>query len=164
LFFLQRLSGLAYTFSASLPAILSVSALESLKAIDATPSLLTTLQENSTLLRTHLLTKGGGLPSSVVMSSAEKGLSYPVPFVHIWLRTRLSEREEEEKVLQEVVETALKEGVVLTRAKYAVGQELYLPAPSVRVTVSAGHSKKEVERAAGVVRDAFKKVLKGRRI
>ncbi|KAJ3118964.1 serine palmitoyltransferase component [Phlyctochytrium bullatum] len=148
----QRLSGLAYTFSASLPAILAVSATEALKALEESPEVLDRLRENVDILRNTILK--ASLTGIVVAGSAAS------PFFHIRLRTRKDKREDEEKILQEVVDQCMKDGVLLTRAKYVIGQEPFLPDPSIRVCASAAHTKKETEKAAGVIRDALKKVLK----
>lgn len=152
----QRLSGLAYTFSASLPAILAVSALESLRVIEAYPELSILARENAQTLRAGILR--GGLQGMVIFGDEAS------PFFHIRLRARLSDREEEEKVLQDIVDAATKDGVLITRAKYVIGQELYLPLPSLRITACAAHTKKEVEKAAGVIKEAIKKTLKIYRI
>ncbi|KAJ3333146.1 serine palmitoyltransferase component [Blyttiomyces sp. JEL0837] len=152
----QRLSGLAYTYSASLPAILAVSALEALKILETAPDRVVRLQENVAAIRDTLLK--GGLPGMVV--NGDEG----APFIHLQLRSRLSNREEEERVLQDVVDQAMKDGVLIVRAKYAVGQETHLPNPSIRVAASAGHTKKEAEKAASIIKEAIKKTLKLHRL
>jgi hypothetical protein len=43
-----------------------------------------------------------------------------------------------------------------------VSQERNCPAPSIRVAVSAGFSKKDIDRAANVLRDCFKRVTKSK--
>ena len=58
-----------------------------------------------------------------------------------------------------MVEEALSQGVMITRAKRLYGQELYSPRPSIRIAVTSALSKKECEKAAGVVKNALVKVL-----
>ncbi|KAJ3206479.1 serine palmitoyltransferase component [Dinochytrium kinnereticum] len=152
----QRLSGLAYTFSASLPAILAVSAIEALKSLKESPELLDRLRDNIEVIRSTLTRAG---IAGVVFSGDESA-----PFLHIRLRSRRETREDEEKILQEVVDQSIKDGVLVTRAKYVIGQEPFLPDPSIRVCASAAHNKKESERSAVVIRDAIKKVLKAHKI
>ncbi|KAJ1566241.1 serine palmitoyltransferase component [Cladochytrium tenue] len=167
----QRLLGLAYTFSASLPAILTVSALEGMRIIDEEPAVLTRARENMQVVRSTLAK--GLLPTGAVVLDGDEAS----PILHVRLRSRLSagaaggvaagplaDREEEERVLQDVVDAAAKDGVLVTRARYVVAQELRPPLPSIRIVASAGLSKKDAERAAGVVRDAFKKTLKAHRL
>ena len=69
----------------------------------------------------------------------------------------------EERVLQDVVEEALAQGVLVTRAKRLRGQELTDARPSVRLCVSAALSRKDCEKAAAVVKAAFAKVIGKRR-
>lgn len=53
----------------------------------------------------------------------------------------------------------MKDGVLVARAKYCNSQERVLPPPSIRVYVSAGLNKKEIERSANVLRDSIKRVV-----
>jgi len=69
----------------------------------------------------------------------------------------------EERLLQDVVDEALAQGVLLTRVKRLRGQEAAEPRPSIKIAVSAGLSRKEMEKAAGVLRAALVKVLGKRR-
>ena len=69
----------------------------------------------------------------------------------------------EERLLQEVVEEALAQGVMVTRAKRLRGQELIEVRPSVKLAITAALSRKECEKAAAVVKAAFVKVIGKRR-
>lgn len=69
----------------------------------------------------------------------------------------------EDKVLQEVVDEALAQGVMITRAKRLRGQESLEPRASIKVVATAALTKKESEKAAGVVKAALTKVLGRRR-
>lgn len=68
----------------------------------------------------------------------------------------------EERLLQEVVEEALAQGVLLTRAQRVHGHEAVEPRPSIRIAATAALTRKETEKAAAVVKAALIKVL-GRR-
>jgi serine palmitoyltransferase len=50
----QRISSLAYTFSAALPAMLSTTASETIKLIQESPELFTSLRENIKAMRAQL--------------------------------------------------------------------------------------------------------------
>ncbi|KAJ3356550.1 serine palmitoyltransferase component [Entophlyctis luteolus] len=153
-----RLSGLAYTFSASLPAILAVSALEALKILESKPSLAVQCQQNAIAMRDVL--QKAGVPQIRVLDGFPEA-----PVIHVRLAPRLvSTRDEEELVLQEVVDQCIREGIVVTRAKYVESQELNLPPPSIKIMASGGHSKRDSEKACAVVKDAFKLVLKAHRL
>lgn len=65
----------------------------------------------------------------------------------------------EEKLLQEVVEEALEQGVLLTRSKRLRGQELVEARPSIRLAISSAFTKKDMEKAVGVVKASLVKVL-----
>lgn len=231
----QRLSGLAYCFSASLPALLAVAAREALLTLDENSGcnrlpksddenvlpvlaqqqaklnnttiipqsssssnnntnnnkqqdILSSLRENSKLLRKLL----SAIPQLEVTGSPDS------PVLHLRIheservRLGLSEREsterdslrkkvtktnnvvasfngdalrfgewweEEERLLMEIIDEAQKENLLLTAPRYVVDQELFLPRPSIRMCVSAGHSKKDMEKAASVVKAVAAKVL-----
>ncbi|KAJ3280427.1 serine palmitoyltransferase component [Borealophlyctis nickersoniae] len=153
----QRLSGAAYTFSASLPAMLAVAASEAINILEKTPDLLHRLRQNATVMRATL---AKNLHPDAVIHPA----GGDTPIIHIRLRHRSEAgREDEEKVLQDIVDEAARGGVLVARAKYVVDQERNPPPPSIRVLATAAHTKKEAEKAAGVVRDAVRKVLKARK-
>ena len=69
----------------------------------------------------------------------------------------------EERLLQDIVDEALAQGVMVTRAKRLRGQELVEGRPSVRLALSAALSRKDCEKAAGVLKAAFAKVVGRRR-
>ncbi|KAH9060246.1 serine palmitoyltransferase [Lactarius vividus] len=69
----------------------------------------------------------------------------------------------EECLLQEIVDEALGQGVWTTRARRLRGQELVEARPSIRLAVTAALSRKECERAAGVIKAAVVKVLTKRK-
>jgi len=65
----------------------------------------------------------------------------------------------EERILQDVVEEALAQGVLITRAKRLRGQEMVEPRPSIRLAMTSALTKKETEKALNVVKTALVKVL-----
>jgi serine palmitoyltransferase len=71
--------------------------------------------------------------------------------------------EAEERLLQDVVEEALAQGVLITRAKRLRGQELIEPRPSIRLAMTSALTKKETEKAVGVVKASLVKILGKRR-
>ena len=62
-----------------------------------------------------------------------------------------------------IVDEALAQGVWITRARRLRGQEVVEARPSIRLAVTAALSRKECERAAGVVKAAAVKVLAKRK-
>lgn len=71
--------------------------------------------------------------------------------------------EAEERLLQEVVDEALVQGVLITRAKRLRGQEVVEPRPSIKLAITSALSKKDIEKAAQVVKHALVKVLAKRK-
>ena len=180
----QRINGTSFVFSAAMPPLLAVSSSEGIHILTDSPSIMTTLQENVRAIRSvldkvdcitipshpaspiiHIYVKP--LPTSTLVpppADAPKpsgsGKSNPasvVPYNPVAFKN-----DEEERLLQQVVEDCLAQGVMITRAKRLQGQELVQPRPSIRVSVTAGLTKKDCERAAGVIKASLIKVL-GRR-
>jgi hypothetical protein len=53
----------------------------------------------------------------------------------------------------------LAQGVLLTRASRLRGQETFEPAPSLKIMISSAFTKKEVEKAGGIVKASLIKCL-----
>jgi serine palmitoyltransferase len=162
----QRLSGLAYCYSASIPAMLAVSAAEALKIIQQQPSILTELTERMQSIRQTL--KHKSMEPLIDIYSAD--MDSPSPFLHIrakptFLKLHLKgeetdiSREDEERLLQDVVDECAYQGVLVTRAKYVIEQERKCPKPSIKIYATTGLTKKETEKAAGIVKAAIIKVF-----
>ncbi|KAG0179001.1 serine palmitoyltransferase component, partial [Apophysomyces sp. BC1034] len=162
----QRLSGSAYCFSASIPAMLAVAASEAIKTLDQQPNMLRELVERARSFRQTLTHKS--LESLIELHSDD--IDSPAPFFHIrakesFLKSRTRdgetqvEREDEERLLQDVVDECANQGVLITRAKYVYEQERKCPRSSLKISVTIGLTKKENDKAAGVVKTAIAKVF-----
>lgn len=166
----QRINGTSFVFSAALPALLAVSASEGINILRNTPSILSTLQENARAIRAIL----ERVDCITIPSHAAS------PIIHIYVRAQpptaasksLSpsksaplafDIEVEERLLQDIVDEALAQGVWITRARRLRGQEVFEARPSIRIAVTSALSRKECERAAGVVKAAAVKVLTKRK-
>jgi serine palmitoyltransferase len=167
----QRINGTSFVFSAAVPALLAVSASEGINILRNTPSILSTLQENIRAIRTVL----ERVDCITIPSHAAS------PIIHIYVRAQptaataagsmLSPNSAppafdiavEERLLQDVVDEALAQGVWVTRARRLRGQEIVEARPSIRLAVTSALSRKECERAAGVVKAAVVKVLAKRK-
>ncbi|KAJ3269354.1 serine palmitoyltransferase component [Terramyces sp. JEL0728] len=153
----QRLSGLAYTFSAALPAMLAVAAIEGVKYAESNPQAFSQLSQNSKSMHSALVKGISGLPLRI---DGEPGS----PIFHVRLTKPSEYRDDDERLLQEVVDWAAKDGILLTRAKYVINQEHMPCDPSIRVSISSGFIKRDIERAANVLRDGARKAFKNRRL
>lgn len=164
-----------------MPALLATSASEGIQILTSTPSILSNLHTNIFAIRSAL----ERLDSVTITSHPASAI------IHVQIRTPSASSllptfvppsgkpsnpasvtprdpvsfdiETEERLLQDVVDEALAQGVMLTRAKRLRGQEIVEPRPSLRITASAALSKKDTEKAAAVVKAALQKVLTRRK-
>jgi serine palmitoyltransferase len=145
----QRINSAAYVFSASLPPLLAVAANEGISYLAGTHSTtgqlpLGTLGENVKIMRTaldkidHLVF----VPSSTIS-----------PLIHVHIRSinGLSFYDQEH-ILQEIVDDCMHNGVLISRTKKVWKQEAGEGSPSLRILISSGLPRKEMEKAANVVR------------
>ncbi|KAH9027011.1 hypothetical protein EDB85DRAFT_152279 [Lactarius pseudohatsudake] len=166
----QCINGTSFVFSAAV-ALLAVSASEGINTLRNTPPILSALQENVREIRAVL----DRVDAITIPSHAAS------PIIHIHLRssapaapvsakpsnpTTPAPREApsfdivgEERLLQDIVDEALAQGVWTTRARRLRGQELVEARQSIRLAVTAALSGKECERAARVIKAVVAKVL-----
>ena len=170
----QRINGSSFVFSASMPGLLAVSASEGINIIRNTPSIFENLQGNVFTARTIL----DKLDCITIPSHPAS------PIIHINVRRattsngfvkhspdyaspkdviQMAEFDAEERLLQEVVEECISQGVIVTRAKRLKGQEAMEPRPSIRLALSSALTRKETEKATSVLKSALVKVLGKRR-
>ncbi|KAG0094816.1 serine palmitoyltransferase component [Podila epicladia] len=159
----QRLSGQAFVFSASIPAMLAVCASEAIRILETSQGekLLKSLQDNAAAFRAVVTS----VPQAIELSSMAGSpiLHLRIPS-HALAAAGISTRDGETLLLQEIVdEVAVKDGLLITRAKYVETQELYLPRPSIRISVSASQTKKDTEKAAQAIKFAFVNALNKRK-
>ncbi|KZV91357.1 PLP-dependent transferase [Exidia glandulosa HHB12029] len=168
----QRINSSSVVFSAAMPPLLAVCGSEGINILRNDASIIPRLQTNVRAARTVLeKTQGIEIPSD-----------YQSPVIHICLRPRsgaatlappeqqsyfFAEKQpaatlhyaREERVLQQIVDDALRGGVLITRAHRLKGQENPEPRPSIRLAITAAMSVKETEDAVRVVREAIDRVL-----
>lgn len=159
-----------------MPALLSVAASEGINLLRNTPSILATLQENVQAARAIL----DRLECIMIPSHPAS------PIIHIYIKNTttptatatatVSQGEEwdfenEEKLLQDVVEEVLGQGVMITKAKRLREERMMSSSssgggqvrPSIRLAMTSALTKKEVEKTVGVVKNGLVKVLGKRR-
>ncbi|KII91569.1 hypothetical protein PLICRDRAFT_89845 [Plicaturopsis crispa FD-325 SS-3] len=181
----QRINGTSFVFSASMPALLAVSASEGINILRSTPSILASLQENVRAARAILDHVNGitipSHPASPIIhiyirppTALLSPNSTPPPPLHVHTHKSspssvqprdppVFDIEAEEQLLQEVVDEALAQGVITTRARRLRGQEMVEARPSIRLALTSALTKKETEKAVNVVKSAIQKVLARRR-
>ncbi|QRV98911.1 aminotransferase class I and II protein [Ceratobasidium sp. AG-Ba] len=148
----QRINGTSFVFSAALPALLAVAGSEAISILTSTPSALAALHENSRIMR-------GAIEKIEQIDITSHPAS---PVIHFTLKT-LSSLPSTQSVLQQIVDECLAQGVLITRARRLRGQEAAEPRPSVKIVCSAALGRKDVEKAAGIVKGAVTKIVAKRR-
>ncbi|KAJ7174258.1 serine palmitoyltransferase [Mycena filopes] len=188
----QQINGPSFVFSASMPALLAVSASEGIDILRSSPSILTKLQQNIRVARTLLddldcisIPSHSASPiihlhirkQSTATPVASPGMLHPTsasstsgqlakPSNPASVHTRDAPKTDyvaldaEERLLQQVVEEALRRGVMITRAKRLRGQEMVEARPSIRLALTSELSADEVKKAVKIVCQALKDVLR----
>ncbi|KAH9015327.1 hypothetical protein EDB85DRAFT_2295648 [Lactarius pseudohatsudake] len=134
----QRINGTSFVFSAAVPALLAVSVSEGIDILQNMPSILSALQENVLATRAVLDCVEAITPPNPTTPAPRDALSFDMAG--------------EERLLQDIVDEALAQGVWTARARRLRGQELVEECASIRLAVTAAVSRKECERAADVIK------------
>jgi serine palmitoyltransferase len=145
----QRLNSSGYVYSASLPPLLCAASIAAFDIIDQNQSLLTQLQKN-----VELMYKGLSSLQGVSVTSSPQ-----ISVIHLRIAKPSADRYQNELLLQSIVDEALENDVLLTRAKYVHDKEEFLPEPSIRITVSAANTEKQLNQALKVIKGAVAKVI-----
>jgi len=146
----QRINGTSFVFSAAVPALLAVSASEGINILRNMLSILSTLQENVRAIRAVL----DHVEAITIPSHSAS------PIIHIHLRSAAPTPTPsakplnpatpapcdapsfdivgEGRLLQDIVDEALAQGVWITRARRLRGRELVEVQPSIRLAVAQG--------------------------
>ncbi|KAH9060278.1 serine palmitoyltransferase [Lactarius vividus] len=170
----QRINGTSVIFSAAVPAGLAVSASAGINILRTTPSILKKLKENVRTIQAIL----NQVEAITIPSHADS----PIIYIHLRSAATLSastsassnppntvtfpprevpsfDIEAEERLLRDIVDEALAQGVWITRARRLHGQQLVEARPSIRLAVTSALSRRECRRAADVIKAAVVKVL-----
>jgi len=151
----QRLSASGYVFSASSPPFVAAVALTSLDTMQKRPELLATLHENVKTLVTHL----SGIKGLAVTSDAGS------PVIHVQVTAasgvNTSDHAEQETALERMCVIARdrqKDGVVAMISR-CMPRETVKPPASLRLCVSAAHTKAQLKACADAIKAAAKEVF-----
>lgn len=140
----QRLSGLGYCFSASLPPMLASAAIAAIDSIDNDPSIIGKLSSNAQALHQKLQDLSGIQVEGHELS----------PIKHLRLREESEYRAAEVLALEKIVDYAWENGVCLTVASYLEKEEAHLPRPSIRLCASSHLTEEDIELVSQVLRNA----------
>ncbi|KAK3173618.1 hypothetical protein OEA41_006950 [Lepraria neglecta] len=179
----QRISAAAYTFSAALPAMLATTASETLSMLQTNPEMLTSVRDNIKTMWAQLDPRSDWIRCT---SSAENPIMILALKLEVVLSRKLSIADQEQ-LLQDIVDEVRQEtslpklnadirlqtlanGVMITRVKSMprainattkdIGWELQ---PALKVCITSGLSRKEIERAGITIRHAVTKIMTRKR-
>ncbi|KAI9868462.1 MAG: serine palmitoyltransferase component [Trichoglossum hirsutum] len=162
----QRISASAYTYSAALPAMLATTASESLGLLQSNPDVLIQLRENIKAMRVQLDPRSDWV---VCASAVENPIMLLVLKPEIVASRGLS-AEEHDRLMQDIVDETLANGVLISRTKrmphplHATPKEIgWQLQPALKVSITTGLSRKEIEKAGITIRHAITKVMTRKR-
>ncbi|PSN57428.1 Serine palmitoyltransferase 1 [Blattella germanica] len=144
----QRLSGLGYCFSASLPPILATAAITSLDIMEKDLSLFKNLQTRCQ----HAHKALSNLTSFELKGDADS------PVKHLYLRTPMASSDAELATLNKVVDFCIEHGVAVITASY-LPVEQFSPRNSIRITVNNMLTEEEINNAVDVLEKASTEIL-----
>lgn len=139
----QRLSGLGYCFSASLPPLLTTAAIEALNIMENSSDKFQKLRDNAKRMRTLL--KG-------IASLEICGYEY-CPVIHLRFKEPGDSRESDQQILDTIASDCQEQGLAVVTAKYLELEEHQLPPPSIRLSMCCEHTEEELTHAASVIKD-----------
>jgi len=166
----QRITSAAYTFSAALPAILAVTASHTIaiSQCEEGERLRATLLENVRALREQLDPRSNFVRCS---SAPENPIQLLVLKDDVVKQKGLT-RDDEEQIMVEVVDDCLSRGVFVARLRSFPPElgssqreenDRWQPKPAIKVFLTTGLSKKEIERAGVEIRHAVTKIMQKRK-
>ncbi|CAM6001528.1 unnamed protein product [Sphagnum balticum] len=158
----QRITAASYTFSAALPAMLATTASETLNMLQEKPEILVQCRDNIKAMRAQLDPRSDWVHCT---SSPDNPIMLLVLKPEV-INSRRMSIQEQERVLQECVDETLANGVLITRLKSMPSgpsangkEEDWKLQPALKVCITTGLSKKEIEKAGVTIRHAITKVL-----
>lgn len=158
----QRITSSAYTYSAALPAMMAVTASETLNLLQSNPDILTQSRENIKALRAQLDPRSDWVKCT---SAPENPIMLLVLKPEV-VAARNLEVEDQERILMECVDETLANGVMITRLKtrgYANAMKdrksEWAVQPALKVCLTTALSKKDIEKAGVTIRHAITKVM-----
>merc|ERR1712000_397534 len=158
----QRITSTAYTYSAALPAMLAVTASETVSLLQSNPDILTQSRENIKAMRAQLDPRSDW----VMCTSMPENPILLLTLKPTVVSARKLTLEDQDRILLDCVEETLANGVLITRLKtqpfsHAIKPKDTNPVamPALKVCITIALSKKDIEKAGTTIRHAITKVL-----
>lgn len=144
----QRLSGLGYCFSASLPPLLTQAAISALDRFESEPDIFVEL-------RTCCEKVSKKLPSLTDFTFRGDPLS---PVKHLYLKNE-SDPVTEKRILDRISEECINTGLAVISAEYLENMEKHCPRQSIRLTVNRLLTDSDIDEAFRLLQQAARKIL-----
>lgn len=143
----QRLSGLGYCFSASLPPLLTTAAITSLNIMKNNPQIFKSLRDNCIAINQ-------GLQNIHCLECS----SFPEsPVKHVYLKNK-KDRAAEEQLLSKISNRCIENNLAIITPVY-LEAEKNLPRPSLRLCISTLLNKSDIDFAMNVLKKCAEEVL-----
>ncbi|CAG0904788.1 unnamed protein product, partial [Cyprideis torosa] len=152
----QRLSGLGYCFSASLPPLLAAAAIAVIDRLESEAGKNDLAHLRRVCRRAHEL-----LLSNLNQLELYEGSFPESPVKHLKLRGPFSQstREQDHAVLTQIVAKAEEKGVAVVVSAYLEKQEKFPPPENITFTLNARLEESEVEHGISVLQEACDEVF-----
>lgn len=156
----QRINAASYTYSAALPAMAAVTASETLQMLTCNPDILLQCRENIRAMRAQLDPRSDWIQCT---SDPENPVMLLVFKPEVVSSRRLS-NEDQERLFLDITDECLANGVLVTRLKSqpmigSIGTKDINIKPALKVCITSGLSKKEIEKAGVTIRHAITKIM-----
>lgn len=145
----QRLSGLGYCFSASLPPLLAQAAITALDIFETQPNIFEELQTACMVVQQ----KFSGLTHFILRGDIVSPVKY------LYLRTDASGEDEQDEILRKIVDKCIQNRLALTKSEYLKDIEKFCPKPSIRITVNRLLTEADINEAFNTLERVSKAVL-----
>ncbi|RMD40882.1 hypothetical protein DV735_g4220, partial [Chaetothyriales sp. CBS 134920] len=161
----QRITAASYTFSAALPAMAAVTASETLMMLQTQPDLISSLREAVKAMWVQLDPRSDW----VICTSAPENPIMLVVLKPEVISSRRLTVVDQQHLLQDIVDECLAQGILITRVKSlspdASGSKVsvFSQQPALKICLTIGLSKKEIEKAGTTIRHAITKIMTRKR-
>ncbi|KAK2722316.1 serine palmitoyltransferase 1-like [Artemia franciscana] len=146
----QRLCGLGYCFSASLPPPIAVGTMEAVRILAEDTSVLLKLKE---VCRFADVAFREAVPKLMLSGNPES------PVKHLYLKESLGPRSTDKEILRKITEKALEKSVCFVCPSYLENLEKNLPPPSIRLSLNCHLSREEILNAANALSEAVTYII-----
>ncbi|TWU78064.1 serine palmitoyltransferase component [Metarhizium rileyi] len=158
----QRITSSAYTYSAALPAMLAMTASETVNLLQSNPDILIQCRENIKAMKSQLDPRSDWV---VCTSAPENPIMLLVLKPEVITARRLGV-DDQERILLECADECLTNGVLLARLKtrpyaYAIKarDSAWVAQPALKICITSALSRKDIEKAGATIRHAIAKTM-----